>query len=165
MTEDRAAQLRREFDGGFQAEAKTAHAKTIDLLVIRLGDRDYGMKVEGVEAVVKGKRVTALPGSAPDFMGIAGFRGALVGVYDLASWLGLKRKSGEWLLLVRTGQSQRVALVFDSLEGQLRLEEAEFLTAESSEFVKSHVQLESRVLPVLSLPSLLERFAEARPVQ
>ena len=163
MTEDRAAQLRLQFDAGFQVEAKTAQTKTIDLLVIRLGDRDYGMKVEGIEAVVKGKKMTALPGTAADLLGIAGFRGSLVGVYDLASWLGLKRKSGAWLLLVRVGQSSRVALAFDSLEGQLRLEESDFLVAESSEFVKSHVQVETRVLPVLSLASLMKRFEGMRP--
>ena len=96
---ERAAELRRNFDRSFAEPPRLRRAASIDLLALRLGAEGYALR--------------------PDFLGIAGFRGALMPVYDLRVLLG--HAAGEaprWLVVAAIGQ---IALAFDALDGTLRL--------------------------------------------
>ena len=164
MSEDRATALRREFDSSFQQEPTSARAAREDLLVIRLGDELYGLRLAQVEGVVRDKKITHLPGAPSELLGIAGFRGLLVAAYDLATWLGLSRGDPRWLALVAAPGKSKIALAFDSLEKQLRLDPAELVKSDLSGHVDSLVQTSEGSLRVLSIPSLVARVSDRSPV-
>ncbi|MGE0488211.1 MAG: chemotaxis protein CheW [Vulcanimicrobiota bacterium] len=164
MSEARAAHLRKEFDAAFQRQPEAARAKGEELLVIRVGDQSYALRLAQIEGIVKEKKITPLPGAPRGLLGIAGFRGVLVGVYDLASWLGQSRQIGTWLALVRTKDGAGLALAFDSLESQLTLDPSKLVAHDSGLHVDSLAQTAEGPLPVLSLPSLLQSLTQGKGV-
>lgn len=61
------------------------------VLVVRVGDAEYGIPVQQVRGVVRGERVTRVPGSPPMLRGIINVRGAVVTVLELSVLLGTER--------------------------------------------------------------------------
>ncbi len=61
------------------------------VLVVRVGDAEYGIPVQQVRGVVRGERVTRVPGSPPMLRGIINVRGAVVTVLELSILLGTER--------------------------------------------------------------------------
>lgn len=162
MNEDRATQLRRDFDAGFAVQPSPPGERREQILIIRLADRRYGLRLSQVEAVVRGKTVTPLPGSPADLLGLAGFRGRLVSVFDLGAWLDHAPTEGDWLALVRSEDGHRLGLAFDGLEQQLSLPPDELLSSSETGWVDSLIAQPEGSLTVLSLPHLIARLGEAR---
>jgi purine-binding chemotaxis protein CheW len=61
------------------------------VLVVQVQGRDYGIPVVQVREVVRGERITRVPGAPPVVRGIANVRGAVVTVLDLSVLLGAER--------------------------------------------------------------------------
>lgn len=120
QTHSHAAQLRAAFDRGFTLAPPAAPAAPEDFLAIRVGGDPYVLRLRQVDGVFTDKPVVALPGQAPDLLGLASFRGLLAPVYDLGMLLGYPAQTQprRWLLTV--GHTQ-LALAFDGLDGLLRL--------------------------------------------
>lgn len=156
---ERSTELRRAFDQSF-AEAPVASAAELnDLLDIRVGPDRYAIHLDQVTGVFADKPVTALPGSFPELLGIAGFRGAIVPVYDLRPLLGYPRgESQRWLIL--TAGETRIALAFDLFEGHTRVARTAIAEESGGETQRHHVRevvrTENLVRPIIHLPSILE---------
>jgi chemotaxis signal transduction protein len=91
-------------------------AATRGLLAFRIGDVDFGARIEDVAGLVEADRLTPLPGRREPVAGLVAFRGAIVIAVDLASFLGAPSASGSSryaLVLARGGD--RLALVIPSL--------------------------------------------------
>ncbi|WP_433203983.1 chemotaxis protein CheW [Dactylosporangium sp. CS-047395] len=123
--ETRLAELRDEFDKSFADPPRSAVAGHDDLLAIRAGGVRYALRLTQAAGLFPDRPVTRLPGPLGALLGVAGFRGAIVPVYDLAAVLGAAAMSaGEedgarWLVLA-AGQPA-VALAFAGLDGHLRV--------------------------------------------
>lgn len=118
---ERAAELRRVFDRSFAEAPGSAVIDYENLVAIRVTDDPYAIRVAEIAGVFAGKRFTPLPGSLPELLGIAGFRGAIVPVYDLAMVLGHSRSRAgapRWLVLAA---QLPVGLAFDRFDGHLRV--------------------------------------------
>src|SRR5271165_5211475 len=94
-----AAALRQNFDRGF-AEPRHAAAVTVeDFLAIRLEAGPYAISLSDIAGLFLGKKTTPIPGQAGALRGIAGFRGVVVPVYDLAALMGCKpAETPRWLV-------------------------------------------------------------------
>ncbi|WP_433044456.1 chemotaxis protein CheW [Dactylosporangium sp. CS-033363] len=123
--EKRLAELRDEFDRSFADPPRSAVAGHDDLLAIRAGGVRYALRLTQAAGLFPDRPVTRLPGPLGALLGVAGFRGAIVPVYDLAAVLGTAAMAvgGEdgarWLVLA-AGQPA-VALAFAGLDGHLRV--------------------------------------------
>ena len=93
-----------------------ASAKTRGLLAFRIGDVDFGARVEEVAGLVEADRLAPLPGGREPVAGLVAFRGAIVVAIDLASYLGEPSlaASPRWALILARGVD-RFALVIPSL--------------------------------------------------
>jgi chemotaxis signal transduction protein len=90
--------------------------KTRGLLAFRIGDVDFGARVEDVAGLVEADRLAPLPGSREPVAGLVAFRGGIVIAIDLSAFLGERPTSGPYrfaLVLARGGD--RLALVIPSL--------------------------------------------------
>ena len=97
---DRAAELRRQFDRAFAAARPPDPPPSEDLLAIRLGGETFALRLAEVAGVFAGLPVTPIPGQEPPLCGIAGLRGELIPVYDLAAIFGhppIEPVSVRWL--------------------------------------------------------------------
>jgi chemotaxis signal transduction protein len=125
----RLTQLRTAFDQSFAKPTAGASARLEHVLAIRVGGRPYAVRLSEVAGVYTGWSVMPVPGPRPELLGIAGHRGELVPVYDLAALLGTggdtARADGgdagrsRWTML--TVGTEPVAFRFDRPDGHLRM--------------------------------------------
>jgi hypothetical protein len=115
--ETRLLGLRSAFDAGFALKAKPPTGERHGYLGIRLNDTPYALDLDEVASVKKHVPVTPLPSDELRLLGVAGFAGTLVAVYDLGALLGLSRSGAPvWFALVR---GSPVVVAFHALEGHL----------------------------------------------
>jgi len=112
-------ELRQSFDRGFSDPVSAGAPERENLLAIRLGPDPYALRLSEVAALGADRTITPLPSDRPELLGIAGLRGAIVAVYDLARLLGkASSETPRWLALA---QGSLTAFAFSGFEGQLQL--------------------------------------------
>jgi chemotaxis signal transduction protein len=156
----RLVQLREGFDQSFAEPPAQVGDPLEELLAIRIGVSPYALRLNEVAALEANRRITPVPSESAELLGVAGIRGAVVAVYDLAALLGQPRDaSARWLGLAKGSQS---AFAFSEFEGQLRVgREALSKTAEGSTWAVHEVARSGGVLrPVIGLASLVSSLEE-----
>jgi purine-binding chemotaxis protein CheW len=115
-----AAELREAFDRSFAEPSRPRRAQAVDLLAIRVVGDPYALLLGGIAGLFVDKPLARLPVTRPGFLGLAGFRGNSVPVYDLRAMLGYAGGLAppRWLAVL---SAATVALAFDAFEGRLRL--------------------------------------------
>jgi len=156
---ERSTELRRAFDRSFSEAPGTRATELDDLLDIRVALDPYSIHLDQVTGVFADKPVTPLPGSFPELLGIAGFRGAIVPVYDLRTLLAYPRGGLQRWLILTAGQT-RIALAFDQFEGHTRVARNAIAEEGGGQTQRHHVREVVRtagfVRPIVHLPSILE---------
>ena len=157
----RAGSLREAFDRAFAVAPRIHDDNREDLLGIAIAGEPYALRLSAVAELVAGRPVTRLVGGAPGLLGIAGLRGALVPVFDLAALLGRDdRVPPRWLALT-TGEP-RVALAFAQLDGHLRVPR-EAIAADADAGARRHVRDVVRtgdlLRPIVHVASILDTLA------
>ena len=116
----RLAELRAGFDLSFAQPPRRHDAETCELLAIRAGDERYALRLSQTSGLHCDRVVTPLPGPLPSLLGLAGFSGSIVPVYDLGALLGHPvPEQPRWLVLA--AGTPAVALAFHDLDGHLRV--------------------------------------------
>jgi len=114
----RAIALRAEFDRSFAAVPDPTTSAVENLLAIGVGEEQYLLRLSAVSELHAGKTVTWLPSPVPELLGIAGFRGTVLPVYDLAMLLGKpKAAAPRWVVVAKDAH---VALAFEAFIGFVR---------------------------------------------
>ncbi|MBG0562153.1 chemotaxis protein CheW [Actinoplanes aureus] len=117
---ERVARLRTDFDRSFAEPARVLDHESVELLAIRVGDRPYALCLSQTSGVHPDRPVTALPTTLRALLGVAGFAGTIVPVYDLAALLGHPiAQRPRWLAL--TAGTPPLALAFHELDHHLRV--------------------------------------------
>lgn len=152
---DRVAELREAFDRSF-AQAPSAQAAAAEnLLAIKVGADRYLLRLAEISGLFADKRITWLPGPVPALLGIAGFRGSILPIYDLGMLLGCaKAAAPRWLVVAAA-----VGLAFEGFDGYLSARPETIVPEVRAEARQRHVRavLNTEVArPVLHLPSVLE---------
>lgn len=129
-----------------------------NLLAIRVAGDPYALRLGELTGLHVCPKVIPLPTGVSSLLGIAGFRGILVPVYDLRVLLGYPRAgSPRWVALAH--EESAVGLAFDALEGQLRVAR-DAITLRSggapATFVREVVSADAVVRPVVHVPSVLD---------
>jgi len=115
----RLDRLRDDFDRSFAEPARSHDEEHLELLTIRAGGRPYAIKLSQSSGVHPDRPVTPLPGPLPALLGLAGFAGAVVPVYDLAALLDHPvAEVSRWLVLA--AGTPPLGLAFHELDGHVR---------------------------------------------
>lgn len=123
----RAAALRAQFDHGFAVAPSDDAAATTDYLAIRAGAAPHALRLADLAGLFADHRIAPLPSDVPGLLGLAGFRGAIVPVYDLRRLLGCSTAAPpRWLVIAAC---EPVGFAFDALDGHLRLTAADLTGA------------------------------------
>jgi len=120
-------ELRRAFDAAFAAPAVQPVDDLATLITIRVAGQAFALRATEITALAKRSRIVPVPSRVPELMGLAGIRGALVPVYDLASILGLSRTNEpQWFVLTQC--EAQLALAVDEIEGLIEVRKTNLFT-------------------------------------
>jgi chemotaxis signal transduction protein len=160
---ERAAELRTDFDRSFAAPLRADIAPKLDLLAIRVGTESCAVRLSEVAGLFADRKITHVPGNNAALLGIAGFRGAVVPVYDLRTLLGHSgTHAPRWLVIAAAAP---VALAFEVFEGHLRASADLILPqqspADTRTYTREFVRIANVVRSVLHLPSVIEALGAA----
>lgn len=125
-TNERLTELRRVFDASFALPPPPRDDDLVDLLAVTADTDSLAVPLAAMAGLAADRSVTPLPGSPPDLLGVAGLRGHLVPVYDLARVLDPGRASRtnggatvRWMVLAAGTPTFAVAV--DRVDGHLRV--------------------------------------------
>jgi purine-binding chemotaxis protein CheW len=159
-TSSRVAELRRDFDDSFAAPPAADMAAKVSLLAIRLAGKGFAIRLAEIAGLFADKKITRVPGASASMLGIAGFRGAIVPVYDLQCLLGEPAaKAARWLVHAAAAP---VAFAFDVFEGQLRVPPDAIKPPDSEVrdgLTEDFVQADAMLRPIIALARVLEAIA------
>jgi purine-binding chemotaxis protein CheW len=162
-----------------QQKASTEHS--MQLLVFRLGDEEFGLPIEAVEEVARVPEQIARIPKTPKFLeGVVNLRGEVLPVVDQRKRFNLPEPDGETarrLIVVRT-KEHKAGLIVDSVSEVLRssqdaVQPAPDLAGEPAKLVHGVINLEdeNRIILLLEPGELLTRaerglldaFAKSKP--
>jgi chemotaxis signal transduction protein len=154
----RAGELRLAFDRAFAEPIRLDTTLKVDLLAVRVDGRAFAIRLSEINGLFADKKITPVPGSHAALRGIAGFRGAIVPVYDLQILLGhSSTATPRWLVIAAAAP---VALAFEAFEGQLRVSQDAILPQPSRPefrgYAREFLRTENFVGPIMHLPSVLD---------
>lgn len=159
----RAAELRLAFDRAFAAPTTLDRRSKDDLLRIRVGAQSCAIRLSEITGLHAGKKITPIPGGHNALRGIAGFRGAILPVYDLQVLLGhAGGDSPRWLVIAAAAP---VAFAFEAFEGQLRVSRDAIVSRSSMprssrlegwNYACEFVRTDNFVGPIVHLSSILD---------
>lgn len=171
--ETRAAELRSAFDRSFALPPSESSVAMEDVLSIRVAGAAYAIRLREIAGIVARRKLTPVPAAASHLLGVAGIRGAILPVFDLASVLGHgpTLDSPRWTVLC--GLDEPLGLGFSEFEGYLRTPWSSFHADDAGAgdrgFVREVVRTETGVLPVIEIPaviaSLKSRASHDRPAE
>jgi len=155
-----SAELRRAFDAAFALPARAPDETLEDVIAIRVGAEDYVVRGRELSGIAENRKLSPVPSSAPDLLGLVSVRGLLVPVFGLPSLLGYAADSEplRWLLLV--GTDEPLALAFHALTGFSRLPKSAFSPAEGPGKARETVSFEGQVRVVIGVPALVASIRE-----
>lgn len=158
---DRAAALRHAFDQSFAESVRIDTTPTEDLLAIHVGPEACALRLSEIAGLFAGKKITRVPGRTAALLGIAGFRGAIVPVYDLPALLGHPMAgTPRWLVVASAAP---VALAFAALDGHLRVSRDAIVPCDAGERAPRHVgdavRMQDGVRSIVRLSSVLDAIA------
>jgi chemotaxis signal transduction protein len=149
-------ELRAQFDSAFAQAPRVAGAAGTGMLAIRVANEPYALHLEQIGGLYADRSIVALPSALPSLLGVTGFRGQIIPVYDLAVLLGHARGAApRWLVLVRCAQP--LALAFDQFESHFTAAPESISRAGAAPdrpHVVDTVQGADALRPVIHLPSL-----------
>jgi len=94
------------------------------VLVVTAGDQAYGIPVEQTREVVRGERVTRVPGAPESVRGIVNVRGAVVTVLELSVLLGRRRGVTAPSVVLLEHGSRLIGLAVDAVRDVRAQDEA-----------------------------------------
>jgi chemotaxis signal transduction protein len=151
---ERLAGLRADFDRSFAEPVRQHDDGHAELLAIRAGGRPYVLRLSQTSGLHPDRPVTPLPGPIAALLGVAGFGGAVVPVYDLAALLGHPLpERPRWLVLA--AGAPPLALAFHQLDGHLRVPAGSLVTdgRPGTGSLRGMVALPGGTRPIVDLPA------------
>lgn len=149
--------LRAAFDVSF-AEARRESEELEDVLAIVVGGLPHAIRMREIASLFVDRAITPLPTRRSDVLGIAGFRGAFVPVFDLAILLGHSPAvTPRWLVVAAAAP---IGLAFGGFEQHLRVARDAIVPYAVAERAPVHlhdvVRTSGQLRPLIGIASLIE---------
>lgn len=159
---DTAARLRRDFDKVFAEVPTTAPSILEDVLMIRLGNDPFVVRLSEVAGLHTERVIAPIPSPVSELLGIVAIRGVMAPVYDLGGLLGYPvSQAPRWLALARGPKA--AGLAFEVFEAHARVSQESFAAHETDSsartYVQGAVQIAGIMRPIIHIASVLEAIA------
>lgn len=162
--EERVRKLRDGFDLAFAAPIAAERGARIDFLAIRVGGDPYALRLSELLGLAADKKIVPTPSGERALLGLAGFRGSVTPVFDLARLLGYPPANApRWIVLA--GERAQVGLSFETFESHLRVESSALLekSADERPGLRGAMRDADITRPILHSKTLLSMIEERAP--
>ncbi|GIF25885.1 purine-binding chemotaxis protein CheW [Actinoplanes tereljensis] len=154
--ERRITRLRSDFDRSFAQPLGSHDSGHVELLAIKAGGRPYALRLAQTAGLHPDRPVTPLPGPLPALLGLAGFAGTVIPVYDLAALLGHPVTDRPRWLVLATG-TPPLGFAFHEVDGHVRVA-AEAIIGEAGGagrrgVLRGMATLDGAARPIIDVPS------------
>jgi chemotaxis signal transduction protein len=161
---ERARALRDLFDRGFAEPASASAGESTDFLAVRVNGDPYALRLSELLGLVADKRIVKTPSRSDALLGLAGFRGAITPVFDLARLLGYPPADApRWLALTRDGAL--IGLAFELFEAHFRITSEALVkdAADERPGLRGAVREQTLTRPIVHFPTLLTLIERHAP--
>lgn len=151
----RARELGEAFDREFAAAARAEPPGHRDFLCIRIAGEPAAIPLGDVASLHADLRIAPLPTPAPELLGVAAIRAAVVPIYDLGAALGMtmtRSRAPRWAV-VMAGAAAGFAV--DDHDGHARVVEQAIAASSTPGHVLGQLTLAGQPRPILDLRSVL----------
>ncbi len=144
-----------EFDESFAAP-EAERPELVPLLAIRVAGRPYALALRELGGTEAGARIAPVPARSPALLGLAGIRGRVVPVFDLATLFGEVRPETppHWIALSQGVEA--IGLAFSELEGHLerRPEELGAYSSQGQKWIRGALRGERELRQVIDVSAI-----------
>ncbi|ACV24461.1 chemotaxis protein CheW [Methanocaldococcus fervens] len=146
-----------------------ADSEIMKIVVFRLGNNEYGLKVDKVREVLKihEKDITPLPNAPSYVMGVTNIRGEITPIIDLKGKLGIYENSenekDEKLVMVIEVEQQTFGILVDGVKDVMQISSEQIVpvsaikkASSGGEYIEGIIKLDNRLIILLDISSLLE---------
>jgi purine-binding chemotaxis protein CheW len=152
-----AAAMRHEFDDAFTRPQDEAADDEV-LIGVDVGGARHALRLTDIAGVLADRTIVAIPSSSHDVVGIVGFRGDILPVFDLAALLGYPRAPrSRWIAVARGGDA---AFAFAQLISHLRVPSTSVVKTTVESNIAALVTVAGETWPVISLGTVTAALAE-----
>lgn len=152
-----------EKDIGEQLHKYASEADKDKYLMMRLKGQLFGMKVDHVEDVLSPQKISSIPLSSPDIMGLLNLRGRVVTVVDISVKLGLppSEKKSKYRSVVVEYKGELYSFVVDEVSEVIAISQDKIahvpdnLSEEWKEASSGVFSLEKDLMVILDVDKLL----------
>ena len=119
-------ELKHSFDLTFQQPLVERSQELVHLLIVRIGNARFALKVADLAGLARAQTVVPIPGADAGLLGIAGLKGRMIAVYSLAAMIGsseLSTEQNRWMGLCRC--AKEIALAFTAVTATMMVPRAE----------------------------------------
>jgi purine-binding chemotaxis protein CheW len=158
----RAEALRRAFDRAFAEAPAAANEAGEGMLALRAGGEDFAVPLAEVHGLFADRKLVALPGPAPAFLGIACLRSGIVAVHSLAGFFGHAPSAApmRWMLLAG-GRGRPFALAFEHFDGYARAPAGAISVSARGGHIQGTALIADAHRAILSLSSIAAALSKA----
>jgi chemotaxis signal transduction protein len=158
----RAAALRLAFDASFAAPLSAVGVAPENMLAIGVGTAPFIVRLGDIAGLFAENRIVRLPTQIPSLLGVAGFRRAILPVYDLRLLLGQEGSTvPRWFVVAAAAP---VAFAFNNLDGHLHVAERDVVTQapgrEGQRHVRGYVERDRAARPIIHVSSILDAIRQ-----
>jgi purine-binding chemotaxis protein CheW len=158
-----AREMARAFDRTFAVARAAGPSPQRDFLAIRAGGDPHVIALGDIAELFPCGRLTPLPDTGSECLGLAGLRGTVTPVYDLRVLLGYPpgASAARWLARIAGAPA---ALAFDAVEGHLRGPSEALAALGDTDRARRHVRkvlrIDGVVRSVIDMPSIVEAIGK-----
>ncbi len=102
-----------------EEEGKSNEGETIQFIVVRLGEEQYGINIRNIDNIVKMQHITRVPKMPPYLKGVINMRGEVIPVLSMRLKMGLEEDvitKATRILVVRLEEEGNVGFIVDEVK-------------------------------------------------
>ncbi len=141
------------------------HYNQLQLIVFRLGNEEYALKIDQIKEVVLTPNITKVPQTPSYAKGLSNIRGNIISILDLEEKfgvIGIERNTGKYTLVVESDVF-KMGIIVNQVPntltiGENAIEEAQNIITETSmetNYIKGVIKTESRLIILIDIYQIM----------
>ena len=139
--------------------------ETIQYIVIRLGQEQYGIDIKYVDNIVRMQHITRVPKMPPYLKGVINLRGEVIPIMSIKTKMGLSEDEGTRstrIIIVKLEQAGTLGMIVDEVKEVVTLDVGEQIEKlaydkdEKNNFVQSVGKYEGGLISLLDLNAVVQ---------